>query len=263
MDAPVTDIVEYTLWLVWTCLTLTPAALKNSVFLILMGTEAVLEKLLSDSLLTFAPGLFDVFNSAVPPTIAYFKSLPTDVGRCWGIYLIVLEKPGYRPKIYIGSSTNSTRGISARFYCYDARVGLPIFVESVLDDGYTVTWKGLLCWSPIPDAGSRFPVAALIHALEATFSIVRWAMKSRTKDYGMPHLCPWRLDTMEYDGLCSHSALDEGVRTELDGLTPKQRAAKEVEMEQRRIAQFGQLLPTQARQLSQVASTAALLRSKA
>ena len=43
---------------------------------------------------------------------------------------------------------------------------------------------------------------------------------------------------MEYDGLCSHAALAEGIRGELDGLSPEQIAAKEVAMEQRRIAHY-------------------------
>ena len=53
----------------------------------------------------------------------------------------------------------------------------------------------------------------------------------------MPHLCPWRLDIVEYDGLCSHTASAEGVRGESDGLTPEQIAAKEIATEQRRLAQ--------------------------
>lgn len=93
MDSPITAIDEYTLWLVWTCLTLTPAALKNPILAMILCTEAVLEKLLSGTLLEFGPGLLDVVNFAIPPIITYFKSLPTDVGRCWVVYLIVLEKP--------------------------------------------------------------------------------------------------------------------------------------------------------------------------
>jgi len=59
-------------------------------------------------------------------------------------------------------------------------------------------------------------------------------MTSRTKDYGMPHLCPWSLEDIEYYGCCSHSALLEGIQGEEDGLTLEEIAAKQVEMVQTR-----------------------------
>jgi len=54
-------------------------------------------------------------------------------------------------------------------------------------------------------------------------------MVSRTKDYGMPHLCPWSLDTMEYDGLCSHFPLTEGFADANEDLTAEQIDALGVE----------------------------------
>lgn len=70
--------------------------------------------------------------------------------------------------------------------------------------------------------------------METSFSIVLWAMYSRTKDYYMPHICPWSLDTIEYDGCCSHVAIYEIVSGEEDGLTLEQLATKQVELDQRR-----------------------------
>lgn len=49
----------------------------------------------------------------------------------------------------------------------------------------------------------------------------------------MPPLYPWSLETMDYDGCCSHSALAEGVLDDFSSLTPEQMAAKELEIEQR------------------------------
>jgi hypothetical protein len=50
----------------------------------------------------------------------------------------------------------------------------------------------------------------------------------------MPSLCPWYLHTLEYSGICSHTALADIIHGEEDGLTPEQLAAKQVEMEDRR-----------------------------
>lgn len=235
MDAPVDEMHEYTLWLVWTSLTGTPFACKNPEFAVIIPTEAALESLFSNTSVEFAPGILHVLKSPDPPTIAYYKTLPQDAPyKCWAIYLLVLEKKGCRTLIYMGSGTEATRGVASRFYRYDNGTSLPVHVEEALDDGYTIVHKGLICWVPIPDVGVRHAVVALFLALEATFSIILWAMKSRTKDYGMPHLCPWSLDDMEYDGLCSHSSLAECIRggrreQRTATLTPEEIAAEEAE----------------------------------
>lgn len=54
-------------------------------------------------------------------------------------------------------------------------------------------------------------VRLLFLALEATFSYMLWAMRTVHKDYGMTHICPWDYKTLEYDGLCSHCCLFEGI----------------------------------------------------
>lgn len=197
-----------------------------------IASQDILEDLLSESGLEFAPGLLDVFQSTTPPTILWFKKLPTYIEKCWGVYLLVLEKGGYRPKIYIGSGTNSEYGLRKRLECYDKKSVLPVGVKQALDDGYTIVHKGLLCWCPIPAATLRFVIRILLIAIEAIFSVMLKAMKHQTTNYGMPRLFSW--SDMEYDGCCSHSSLLEAVVGEGDGLTPEEIAAKYVEMEQRR-----------------------------
>jgi hypothetical protein len=132
----------------------------------------------------------DVLRAATPPSVAYFKTLPTYVTKCLAVYLLVLEKPSSRPKIYIGSGTHVTRGVRARLHQYDAKTWLSQYVKQALDDGYMIMHKGLLCWCPIPAAAKIFPVRALLMVIEAAFATVLWATRSRTKQYGMPHLCP-------------------------------------------------------------------------
>lgn len=153
----------------------------------------------------------------------------------WGIYVLVLEKAGFRSKVYIGSGTSASGGVSARLKQYDDRLLLPQYLKSSLHEGFTITQKGLLCWTPIPTPAQVPMCRLLLIALEATFSYVFWSMRARLGNYGMTHLCPWDISTLEYDGLCSHCALDEGFRGDYD-LSPEQLEAQAVEKEKKRVA---------------------------
>jgi DNA-directed RNA polymerase subunit RPC12/RpoP len=227
-------ILEYVVWLVWPCLSEMNPKLKNPVFDMVLTSSAVIAQLVSSSLVVFAPGLLDVLLPETPPTVAYFMSLPTDVHKRWAVYLLVLTKLNCRPRIYIGSGTAKEKGVKLRWSQYDQKRALPCSIERALNEGYTITSKGLLCWAPIPSALIRFPLRALFLALESVLSLTLWAMVSRTKDYGMPHLCPWDLSTMEYDGCCNHIAFIERVDGEEDGLTVEQIGEKQKEMDARR-----------------------------
>ncbi len=76
MAPTTTDIVLF----FWTFLSLTPAACKNGLFALIFPTLDVLEQVLQYSLVTFAPGLWNVLRSKTPPAISYFKSLPLYTG---------------------------------------------------------------------------------------------------------------------------------------------------------------------------------------
>jgi DNA-directed RNA polymerase subunit RPC12/RpoP len=226
-------ILEYMVWLVWSCLSEMNPKLKNPVFDMVLTSSAVIAQLMSSSLVVFAPGLLDVLLSETPPTVAYFMSLPKDIEKRWAVYLLVLTKLNCRPRIYIGSGTAKKRGVALRFYQYDQKIALPCSIERTLNEGYTIASKGLLCWAPVPSALIRFPLRALFLAIESVLSLALWAMVSRSKDYGMPHLCPWDLSTMEYDGCCNHIAFIERVNGEEEGLTVEQIAEKQKEMDER------------------------------
>lgn len=167
-DAPLTlNIMVYMVWLLWGCLSLTPAKLKNPIYARIIATSVILQKFLSDSLLEFAPGLQNVFQASTPPTVAFFKSLPSYTVKCWVVYLLVLEKTSSRPKICIGSATDTVRGAVSRLKEYDTHHHLPRYVKEALDDGYIIVHKGLLCWSPIPIARKILIVRALFIVIEA------------------------------------------------------------------------------------------------
>jgi hypothetical protein len=110
---------------------------------------------------------------------------------------------------------------------------MPRYVQKALNDGYTIRHKGLLCWTALPSVALQPTIRLLFVDMEAAFSYVVWAMRTTKRDYGMSQICPWPLDTLEYDGLCSHPSLREGVSSDFD-LTPEQLEATVAELKQRR-----------------------------
>ena len=69
--------------------------------------------------------------------------------------MIVLEKDGGRLKIYIGCGTGMVLGVRSRMTVYDrtSRNGesisdIPRYVELSLQDGWKITHKFLLAWTP-------------------------------------------------------------------------------------------------------------------
>ena len=229
MEPTITDIVVCAALMCWNCLSLTARPMKNGIFDTVFPTQQALEKLMLDTHFTFAPGLLDAVHSKTPPTISYFKNLPLHLVKLWAVYLLVLEKPGHRPKVYIGSGTQRKEGVYSRIRQYNRGKQFGRHVQRAIDNGYTVSHKGLLCWSPLPTAAKRYRLRVLFLLIETAFTLHFWTMVSRTGDYGMPHLCPWSLDAMEYDGSCGHFSLTEGSRDIYEDLTNEQIEALEAE----------------------------------
>jgi hypothetical protein len=211
-DGPA-DILSVVLSSAWTCLHDTPENQKNQYFDEFIPNESILLDLAASHPVEFAAGLNEVLQSETPPTVDYFTTLPDVAFKGWGIYLIVLGKPGELYRVYIGSATNTDRGLLARWHEYDQDTGLPKYYKASLAEGFTVVHRGLLCWTPsIPPPALQPTFRLLFLLLEATFSYIFWAMRTPDgKDYGMAHLCLWDRHALEYIGLCSHCCLREGV----------------------------------------------------
>ena len=200
-------------WLCWNALISTPKCLKNGAFDLLLPTEAFIATCFQRWSIQFANGLLDALQSPSPPTICFFESLPQwRVGlRIWSVYLLILTNPGRRPKIYIGVATDKRSGTSTRMGQYSRGVNIPRFVQQAIDEGYSITFRGLLCWVPIPKASLRIPMRALLYLIETALTLYFWPMVSKDKDWGMPMFCPWPRDTLPYDGCCGHFSIDEGI----------------------------------------------------
>ncbi|KAM0554127.1 hypothetical protein ACHAPJ_006926 [Fusarium lateritium] len=214
-------VLEFLVWLCWAMLSLTPNCMMNPVFDQIFPDPEVTEAKLYASPLRFVDGLLDVLQSQAAPSLSFFKGLPSDFSSRWGIYVLVLEKTDYRPRIYIGSGTAVKGGVMKRIGQYRRRETEPFYVSQALNEGFTVTHCGLLCWSPIPDLTRVASLRGLYLLLEAAFTLWFWPIVSQTKDYGMPRLSPWS-DAREYDGCCNHFSLTEGAHGIESDLTPEQ-----------------------------------------
>jgi hypothetical protein len=216
MESP-TGIVglQVFLGLVW--LTYKKTENPHLLFARYMPDENGLAELAAKIPLEFAPGLTDVVQSDTSPTIAYFKTLPSpgksDRETIWAMYLLVLEKLGCRDLIYIGSATDSIRGTAPRWSNYDGLVQLPTYVQKAIDDGYTITHKGLLCQAPPPSSGLQPGIRGLFKGLEAMFTFALWAIRTASRDSwaSLRDVPPWPVDSFQYGGLCSHNPFLEAI----------------------------------------------------
>jgi hypothetical protein len=184
-----TTILQLVLVLTGNCLSTTPANQQHPLFTQIFTSYVIFEQIASTTSLVFAPGLFSTLQAATPPTVAFFKSLPTNVNKRWAVYLIFLEKSGSRAKIYIGSGTESLRGISNRFYNYDQAEHLPLYPEGSERRLYHQTQR-----TPMLDSNPICCLttynSSLVSCVEATFSYVFRAMRTTKRDYGMSQICP-------------------------------------------------------------------------
>lgn len=218
-------------WLAWTCLSLTSRAIKNLEHEIAFPTQSAMENFRQRIPFQFAPGLLQTLQSPSPPTISYFKTLSLHLEKLWVVYLLVLEHEDQarRPRIYIGSATEAIYGIRKRMSQYEKRIqtgaansAIPHYVETSLQEGYNITHKCLLCWAALPMASDVFQLRCLFLILESVFALCFWAMRSRTKDYFMPALCPWPRESFTYDGCCNHFSINEGIGARHEDATPEE-----------------------------------------
>ena len=210
MASTPSTVHQLVLHLTWTCLSTCPATQKHPIFAAVLSTQTRLEELLSSATFNYAPGLFEVLRASTPPPMSYLKTLPTEFKRRWAVYLLVLERTGSQPLIYIGSGTEARNGVSTRLSCYDTDTLVPRPVSRAFKQGYTISNKGLLCWTSIPTASMVPTLRVLLVALETLFTFHIWAVYCTT-DFGfeMTQPCPWDRDTLEYTGLCSHNPFME------------------------------------------------------
>lgn len=162
--------------------------------------------------LSFPDELGGILESDAPPGVNELKLRHTSNVGIWAVYLLTLEKPGQRPKIYVGSGTDALTGVRSRFTQYDQRVSLPTNVRSSLKDGYAITSKAILCSAPIPNNRDRFERRAVFLVLETIFAAAFNSMIQENSHYDVEAMSLWPTSATTYDGCCSHAAVTEGLR---------------------------------------------------
>jgi len=175
-----------------------------------LGKESAFDEINAECPLTFAPNLLETLKSPSPPSLDYFRSLPNPpVEFVWGLYLVLLEKPGHVPRLYGGSGTRKAGGVQARLEDYYNGQLLPKLVEHYLAKGYTVSHQGLWCWCPMPSEYTTGRVRVRMIALEGTFGYIFGTSPQYEIDTIWGDLWPWSRDTMSWRPLCTHTAFTE------------------------------------------------------
>ncbi|KAJ4369769.1 hypothetical protein N0V83_005533 [Neocucurbitaria cava] len=188
----------------------------NPDFGFLFGERSSYDSIAACSSLSFPPNLHDVLTSPVAPSIAFLKSLPLPAGDFWAIYVIVMEKDGCPTLVYIGSGTDAIQGVSARLPHYvPGCAAAPRFVRHAFRKGYHVAHRGLLCWTPLPNAGLVPRVRARFLALEALFTCLFFAAYAAVTDQYHEHLLRWEREAVEWGPLCSHISLKEDIKGDI------------------------------------------------
>jgi hypothetical protein len=175
------------------CAALHVSTYINPRFRYVLDSDSTVAALFSLAAFTFCPSLLDVVQSAAPPLLSWFKSLPTDIPKDpWGIYVIVLEMPGYEPLLYIGSGTASYRGVRVRIKEHHAHKLSPVNVKKALESGYTITHTRLMAYCSIPSPSHCPKIRTVVVALEAVFTALFWAFEpsedGNTSRFGLDHM---------------------------------------------------------------------------
>lgn len=209
-----TDFLSLLLHITWSCINV--ETYINPLFRAILPSFARLSELLSSAGLVPCPGLFGILQSIHRPSIAYFESLSDHAPfNSWGIYVQILRKAGRKALLYIGSGTG-VRGVRIRLSNYVTGTKLPSCISDAIKDGYKIVHRALLVRCPIPSPSQIPSVRVAMFALEAAFSCIFSAMHNRNTSYGFPNILPWNKHLLDYDGVCSHSALVEDVPSNFD-----------------------------------------------
>lgn len=181
--------------------------------------RAAWDSVVDSSPLSFAPGVDQVLSSTEPPSINFFRTLPTPskTRKQWGIYALVLERPGCTPILYIGSGRNAEGRIQARHTSYINLTGpFAYLVQKALDGGFTITSCGMLCWTDLPAPHLVPRLRARVLVLEAVFTIVFYAcIKTIMDDVFIPDFFLWQRQDVDWEPGCTHLSLSESVKADL------------------------------------------------
>ncbi|KAJ0291392.1 hypothetical protein COL940_000587 [Colletotrichum noveboracense] len=162
--------------------------------------------------------MYEVLMAKRPPTLDFFRTLPKPNKRnpVWGVYTILMEKANHPAKLYVGSGTNADHGVVTRLRDYKRETLLPQLVLKALQEGYSISHAGLLCWYAMPKPGQA-PIARLrVITVKATMAFVFFAGRPCKMDVLWDDMLPWTRDEVSWQPLCTHTAFLEKPSGDLD-----------------------------------------------
>jgi hypothetical protein len=189
--------------------------------------------------LTYAAGLLHALSQDKPPPASFFSALPKPKGKFWAVYAGLLTRPDHRPKIVIGSGTNSSWGASTRMTHYKDKKhqSLPRFVRQAYDNGWSLAHMGCLAWGSIPPASAVPRGRVRYVAQEALWTNIFFTGNVSIMDPLWVHLMPWKRDQVEWDWLNSHTPLNESPEGDMN-LSPAELAVLDDKRKTRRTAKM-------------------------
>ncbi|KAI8219322.1 hypothetical protein K4K54_009584 [Colletotrichum sp. SAR 10_86] len=152
--------------------------------------------------------MYEVLMAKRPPTLDFFRTLlkPNKSNPVWGVYTILMEKANHPAKLYVGSGTNADHGVVTRLRDYKRETLLPQLVLKALQEGYSISHAGFLCWCAMPKPGQA-PIARLrVITVKATMAFVFFAGRPCKMDVLWDDMLPWTRDEVSWQPLCTHTA---------------------------------------------------------
>ncbi|KAJ0339643.1 hypothetical protein COL922a_004190 [Colletotrichum nupharicola] len=168
--------------------------------------------------LKFTDNMYEVLMAKRPPTLDFFRTLPkpNKSNPVWGVYTILMEKANHPAKLYVGSGTNADHGVVTRLRDYKRETLLPQLVLKALQEGYSISHAGLLCWYAMPKPGQA-PIARLrVITVKATMAFVFFAGRPCKMDVLWDDMLPWTRDEVSWQPLCTQTAFLEKPPGDLD-----------------------------------------------
>ncbi|KAH0005412.1 hypothetical protein KCU78_g12879, partial [Aureobasidium melanogenum] len=205
------------------CLSNTPSEKKQVIFETVMPDFDAVEDLHYTALnMKFADGFYDTAMAPHPPEASYWLSTPSiysfNDSFKFGAYVGVMRKDGHPDRVYFGAAAHATEGHKARRRNYTEGILLPVRVKDFIEDGWDLIHIGMVVWMDMPPFNMRPKMRLLILAIEATLTFAFWGFEwSKTAPRGgLQNLCLWDRIMFSYDGLCTHSSINESITSNFD-----------------------------------------------
>jgi hypothetical protein len=203
---------------------------KKPIFTAVMPDHEAVEDLFNETeRMCFAEDLEPTLLSNDSPEIDFFLNTPkasSFTGSLkFALYNTVMSFPGLPDEVYFGTAAHSTSGHTGRMKVYDPdytgdRAFLPSRIRRRLDEGWKIVHVGFVVWMDMPPPEMRPRLRLLMLAIEATLTFAFWAGDwSKVNSHkGFEEFCLWKRPSLSYNGLCTHSSMNEPVYSEI-GLT--------------------------------------------